>query len=100
VKKGTASSESERSALRLHGLLPAAIEQQCVRAYDGYRRKGNDLAQEAVRAGMAPAEGESAIRHRLQQSTWLPESRAPFRWTDRPPPRAAWGGRPILQPPR
>jgi malate dehydrogenase (oxaloacetate-decarboxylating) len=46
LNKGTAFSEQERSALRLHGLLPPAVEsleQQCARAYDAYRRKGNDL---------------------------------------------------------
>lgn len=46
LNKGTAFSERERSALRLNGLLPPAIESlelQCVRAYDAYRRKGNDL---------------------------------------------------------
>jgi malate dehydrogenase (oxaloacetate-decarboxylating) len=46
LNKGTAFSESERSALRLHGLLPPAVEtleQQCVRAYEAYLCKGNDL---------------------------------------------------------
>ncbi len=44
--KGTAFSESERSALKLHGLLPPAVEtleQQCARAYEAYRLKDNDL---------------------------------------------------------
>ncbi len=46
LNKGTAFSESERSVLRLHGLLPPVVEtleQQCARAYEAYRLKDNDL---------------------------------------------------------
>jgi malate dehydrogenase (oxaloacetate-decarboxylating) len=46
LNKGTAFSESERSELRLHGLLPPVVEsleQQCARAYEAYRLKDNDL---------------------------------------------------------
>jgi malate dehydrogenase (oxaloacetate-decarboxylating) len=46
LNKGTAFSETERSALRLHGLLPPVVEtleQQCARAYEAYRLKDNDL---------------------------------------------------------
>jgi malate dehydrogenase (oxaloacetate-decarboxylating) len=46
LNKGTAFSDSERGALRLHGLLPPVIEtleQQCARAYEAYRRKGDEL---------------------------------------------------------
>jgi malate dehydrogenase (oxaloacetate-decarboxylating) len=46
LNKGTAFSEDERSALRLHGLLPSVVEtleQQCARAYEAFRRKGNDI---------------------------------------------------------
>ncbi len=44
--KGTAFTDSERSALHLHGLLPPVVEtleQQCARAYEAYRLKDNDL---------------------------------------------------------
>jgi len=46
LNKGTAFSDGERSALRLHGLLPPVVEtleQQCARAYEAFRRKDNDL---------------------------------------------------------
>ncbi|MGO9832098.1 MAG: NAD-dependent malic enzyme [Myxococcaceae bacterium] len=46
LSKGTAFSDSERSALGLHGLLPPVVEtldQQCARAYEAYRLKDNDL---------------------------------------------------------
>jgi len=46
LSKGTAFTDSERSALRLHGLLPPVVEtleQQCARAYEAYRLKDNDL---------------------------------------------------------
>jgi malate dehydrogenase (oxaloacetate-decarboxylating) len=46
LNKGTAFSESERTELRLHGLLPPVVEtleQQCARAYEAYRLKDNDL---------------------------------------------------------
>ena len=41
--KGTAFTEDERSALGLHGLLPPhveSLEEQVVRAYEAYQRKG------------------------------------------------------------
>src|SRR5262245_57010555 len=44
--KGTASTDAEREALGLHGLLPLAgetLQEQCGRAYEAYRRKGDDL---------------------------------------------------------
>jgi malate dehydrogenase (oxaloacetate-decarboxylating) len=46
LNKGTAFTDAERSALHLHGLLPPVVEtleQQCARAYEAYRLKGNDL---------------------------------------------------------
>ena len=46
LNKGTAFTESERTALGLHGLLPPQVEtldQQVVRCYDAYRRKTDDL---------------------------------------------------------
>jgi len=44
--KGTAFTEDERTAFRLHGLLPPQVEtldQQSVRAYEAYQRKSDDL---------------------------------------------------------
>jgi malate dehydrogenase (oxaloacetate-decarboxylating) len=44
--KGTAFTEDERTAFRLHGLLPPYTEtlaQQSVRAYEAYQRKTDDL---------------------------------------------------------
>jgi malate dehydrogenase (oxaloacetate-decarboxylating) len=46
LNKGTAFNYEERIRFDLHGLLPPVIEtleQQCVRAYDAYTRKGDDL---------------------------------------------------------
>ncbi len=46
LSKGTAFTNSERSALHLHALLPPVVEtleQQCARAYEAYRLKDNDL---------------------------------------------------------
>src|SRR6266540_3236208 len=46
LNKGTAFNYEERIRFELHGLLPPVIEtlgQQCVRAYDAYKRKGDDL---------------------------------------------------------
>jgi malate dehydrogenase (oxaloacetate-decarboxylating) len=46
LNKGTAFTEDERSALGLHGLLPPhveSLEEQVVRAYEAYQRKGDDL---------------------------------------------------------
>ncbi len=46
LNKGTAFTDSERSELRLHGLLPPVVEtleQQCARAYAAYGYKENDL---------------------------------------------------------
>jgi malate dehydrogenase (oxaloacetate-decarboxylating) len=46
LNKGTAFTESERTAFGLHGLLPPALEtleQQCARAYEAYRQKDSDL---------------------------------------------------------
>jgi malate dehydrogenase (oxaloacetate-decarboxylating) len=46
LNKGTAFTEDERSVLGLHGLLPPQVErldEQVVRAYEAYRRKGDDL---------------------------------------------------------
>jgi malate dehydrogenase (oxaloacetate-decarboxylating) len=46
INKGTAFNYEERIRFDLHGLLPPVIEtleQQCVRAYKAYKRKGDDL---------------------------------------------------------
>lgn len=46
LNKGTAFNEEERNEFGLHGLLPPIVEtleQQCVRAYEAYKRKDNDL---------------------------------------------------------
>jgi len=46
LNKGTAFTEEERSNLGLHGLLPPnveTLEEQSVRAYEAYKRKGDDL---------------------------------------------------------
>jgi malate dehydrogenase (oxaloacetate-decarboxylating) len=46
LNKGTAFTEEERDKLGLHGLLPPYIEsldEQVVRAYGAYKRKGEDL---------------------------------------------------------
>src|SRR6516164_11447232 len=46
LNKGTAFSDTERTQLGLHGLLPPQVEslqQQVVRAYEAYRRKDDDL---------------------------------------------------------
>ena len=46
LNKGTAFTEDERSALGLHGLQPPhveSLEEQVVRAYEAYQRKGDDL---------------------------------------------------------
>jgi malate dehydrogenase (oxaloacetate-decarboxylating) len=46
LNKGTAFTEEERTELNLHGLLPPVVEmleQQCVRAYEAYKRKDDDL---------------------------------------------------------
>jgi malate dehydrogenase (oxaloacetate-decarboxylating) len=46
LNKGTAFSEEERSLFGLHGLLPPSVEtleQQCVRAYQAYQHKADDL---------------------------------------------------------
>jgi malate dehydrogenase (oxaloacetate-decarboxylating) len=46
LNKGTAFNYEERIRFELHGLLPPVmetLEQQCVRAYDAYKRKGDDL---------------------------------------------------------
>jgi malate dehydrogenase (oxaloacetate-decarboxylating) len=46
LNKGTAFNEEERTEFGLHGLLPPVAEtlkQQCVRAYEAYKRKDDDL---------------------------------------------------------
>ena len=46
LNKGTAFNYKDRIRFDLHGLLPPVIEtleQQCVRAYEAYKRKGDDL---------------------------------------------------------
>ncbi len=46
LNKGTAFTNKERTQFYLHGLLPPVVEtleQQCVRAYEAYKRKGDDL---------------------------------------------------------
>src|ERR671911_1113269 len=46
LNKGTAFTEVERTKFGLHGLLPPGVEtleQQCVRAYEAYKKKDNDL---------------------------------------------------------
>ncbi len=46
LNKGTAFTEEDRTAFGLHGLLPPQIEsleEQAARAYEAYRRKGDDL---------------------------------------------------------
>ena len=46
LNAGTAFTEEERTLFGLHGLLPPVIEtldQQCVRAYEAYGRKEDDL---------------------------------------------------------
>jgi malate dehydrogenase (oxaloacetate-decarboxylating) len=46
LNKGTAFTEQERTEFGLHGLLPPVVEtleQQCVRAYEAYKRKDDDL---------------------------------------------------------
>lgn len=46
LNKGTAFTEAEREAFGLHGLLPPiveSLEDQCVRAYEAFSLKPNDL---------------------------------------------------------
>lgn len=46
LNKGTAFTDEERTRFELHGLLPPVVEtleQQCVRAYEAYKRKNDDL---------------------------------------------------------
>jgi malate dehydrogenase (oxaloacetate-decarboxylating) len=46
LNKGTAFTEEERTLFALNGLLPPVVEtldQQCVRAYEAYKRKKDDL---------------------------------------------------------
>ena len=46
LNKGTAFTVEERNQFDLHGLLPPLVEtleQQCIRAYEAYKRKSDDL---------------------------------------------------------
>jgi malate dehydrogenase (oxaloacetate-decarboxylating) len=46
LNKGTAFNEEERTEFGLYGLLPPVVEtleQQCVRAYEAYKKKDDDL---------------------------------------------------------
>jgi malate dehydrogenase (oxaloacetate-decarboxylating) len=46
LNKGTAFTDEERTEFNLHGLLPPIVEtleQQCMRAYEAYKRKDDDL---------------------------------------------------------
>src|SRR5919202_2857513 len=46
LNKGTAFTDEERTEFYLHGLLPPVVEtleQQCMRAYEAYKRKDDDL---------------------------------------------------------
>ena len=46
LNKGTAFTDEERARLGLHGLLPPQVEtldEQVIRAYGAYKRKGDDL---------------------------------------------------------
>src|ERR1700742_5284746 len=46
LNKGTAFTERERTEYGLHGLLPPQVEtleEQALRAYEAYQRKGDDL---------------------------------------------------------
>src|SRR5579872_5409183 len=46
LNKGTAFTETERTRLQLHGLLPAhvqTLQQQVIRTYGAYQRKTDDL---------------------------------------------------------
>src|ERR671915_341589 len=46
LNKGTAFTDEERTEFNLHGLLPPVVEtleQQCMRAYEAYKRKDDDL---------------------------------------------------------
>ena len=46
LNKGTAFTYEERARLGLHGLLPPQVEtldEQVIRAYGAYKRKGDDL---------------------------------------------------------